>query len=148
VRFEDPRVLELVRTPGAVLLYPGPGAVPAGSLADRPPPVLVVIDGTWLQAEKMLAANPLVAALPRVEVDAGAPSGYGALRREPAPRCLSTIEAVAHALGAFERDPARFEPMRAAFRRSVEKQLACSQDDRRNPRHRAPRAGGAARDPA
>jgi DTW domain-containing protein YfiP len=101
----------------------------------------VVIDGTWAQAEKMMAANPFLAALPRVSVASGRPSGYGDLRREPAPHCLSTIEAVACALGALEGDPARFEPMRAAFRLMVERQLACSQDERRNPRHRPARQG-------
>ncbi len=130
------RVRELASSSGASLLFPGEDAVPAASLAGRPPRVLVVIDGTWLQAEKMLAANPRLAALPRVSVAHEQPSGYRELRREPAPHCLPTIEAVACALGAFEGDPGRFEPMRAAFRLMVEKQLACSQDGRRSPRHR------------
>jgi tRNA-uridine aminocarboxypropyltransferase len=136
---DDPRVREIAAAPGAALLYPGEGAVPASELAGRPPDVLVVLDGTWLQVEKMLAANASLAALPRVSVASARPSGYRDLRREPAPHCLSTIEAVACALGALEGDPARFEPMRAAFREMVEKQLACSRDGRRNPRHRAPR---------
>jgi DTW domain-containing protein YfiP len=138
---EDPRVTRIARGPGATLLYPGDASVPAHSLSARPPEVLVVIDGTWAQAEKMLAANPFLAALPRVSVVSGRPSGYGDLRREPAPHCLSTIEAVACALGALEGDPARFEPMRAAFRLMVEKQLACARGERRNPRHRPERQG-------
>jgi hypothetical protein len=133
------RVQELASSSGASLLYPGEDAVPAVSLAGRPPTVLLVIDGTWLQAEKMLAANPRLAGLPRVSVAHEHPSGYRELRREPAPHCLSTIEAVACALGAFEGDPGRFEPMCAAFRLMVEKQLACSQDGRRSPRHRRAR---------
>lgn len=139
---EDRRVSEVARAPGAALLYPGDGAVPASELAGSPPGVLVVLDGTWLQSEKMLEANPQLAALPRVSVASAEPSGYGDLRREPAAHCLSTLEAVACALGALEGDPGRFEPMRAAFRAMVEKQLACSRDGRRNPRHRAARAGG------
>jgi DTW domain-containing protein len=133
---DDARVKELAGAAGAALLYPGEAAVPAASLAGRPPSVLVVIDGTWVQAEKMLTANPFLAALPRVSVESDLPSGYRDLRREPAPHCLSTIEAVACALGALEGDPVRFEPMRAAFRDMVDRQLACSQDGRRNPRHR------------
>ncbi len=140
-RFSDhPRVREIVGAPGSALLYPGDAAVPASERAASPPAFLVVVDGTWVQAEKMLAANPALAALPRIGVSSADPSGYGDLRREPAPHCLSTIEAVACALGALEGDPARFEPMRAAFRAMVEKQLACSRDGRRNPRHRAPRS--------
>jgi DTW domain-containing protein YfiP len=138
VRFEcHPRVRELAASPGAALLYPGPGATPAPALAGRPPEVLVVVDGTWHQAEKMIRENPSLAALPRVSVEPERPSGYGDLRREPAPGHLSTVEAVALALGALEGDPARFAPMVEAFRRTVELQLACARGVRRNPRHRS-----------
>ena len=135
-----PRVREVALAPGAALLYPGDAAALASARAESPPAFLVVVDGTWLQSEKMLAANPFLAALPRIRVAPAQPSGYRDLRREPAPHCLSTIEAVACALGDLEGDPARFEPMRAAFREMVEKQLACSHDGRRNPRHRPARA--------
>jgi hypothetical protein len=99
-----------------------------------------VVDGTWLQAEKMLEKNPSLAALPRLSISPGRPSGYGELRREPAEGHLPTIEAVALALGALERDPARFAPMVDAFRRMVELQLECSRGERRRPRHRPARA--------
>ena len=142
VSFEDhPRVREVVAAPGAALLFPG--GVDAAAASSDPPRVLVVVDGTWLQAEKMLDANPSIAALPHLSISPGRPSGYGELRREPAEGHLSTIEAVALALGALERDPARFAPMCAAFARMVELQLECSRDDRRTPRHRPGRAVGA-----
>jgi DTW domain-containing protein YfiP len=130
----DADVGALLSDPGAALLYPG--GVPASSRAGAPPSVLFVVDGTWLQSEKMLAANPRLAALPRIEIAPPAPSGYRGLRREPAPHCLSTLEAVAYALADLDGEPARFDPMRAAFRRMVELQLACSRDGRRAPRHR------------
>jgi DTW domain-containing protein YfiP len=136
---EDARVRAAVAVPGAALLFPGEGAVPAEARAEAPPPVLVAVDGTWHQAEKMLRANPALAALPRVSVAPDRPGGYGGLRREPAAHCLSTLEAVALALGALERDPARFEPMREAFRRMVAAQLACARGERRSPRHRPQR---------
>ena len=134
-----PRVAGIAARVGTALLFPGPTSTPADALAGSPPEVLVVLDGTWLQAEKMLAANPALAALPRLTLAPGHESGYGALRREPAEGHLSTIEAVAHALGALERDPARFAPMVTAFRRMVELQLECSRGERRSPRHRPPR---------
>ncbi len=141
VSFEDhPRVREVLAAPGAALLFPG--GVAAAEAAAAPPRVLVVIDGTWLQAEKMLAANPAIAALPRLSISPGRPSGYGELRREPAEGHLSTIEAVALALGALERDPARFEPMARAFHRMVALQLECSRGERRRPRHRPGRTAG------
>ena len=141
VGFEaEPRIRALVATPGAALLWPGEGAATAASRADDPPPILFAVDGTWHQAEKMLRANPSLAALPRIAVEPDGAGGYGELRREPAPHCLSTLEAVALALGALERDPARFAPMGEAFRRAVRLQVECTRT-RRNPRHR-PRTPG------
>jgi DTW domain-containing protein YfiP len=137
VRFEESaRVRELLREPGAALLFPGEGAEPAEARAGAPPSVLFVVDGTWHQARKMLRQNPSLAALPRLALTAPPVSGYGDLRREPGPEHLSTIDAVALALGALESDPSRFEPMRAVFRLMVERQLACARGARRSPRHR------------
>jgi hypothetical protein len=143
VRFGDvARVRQLAGSPGAALLFPGAGAIPATAWAASPPPVLLVIDGTWHQAERMLLANPFLAELPRMAVTPDGPSGYGELRREPGPGTLPTIEAVALALGALEGDPARFEPMRRAFRRAVEQQLEVARGPRRSPRHRNGIGGG------
>lgn len=141
---EHPRVAALCAEPGTWLLFPGEGATEASALAASPPRTLLVLDSTWPQAERLLRRNPRVAALPRLAIAPGAaaPSGYAGLREEPAEGHLATIDAVAEALGALERDPARFAPMRAAFRLAVERQLACSRDGRRRPRHRA---GAAAR---
>ena len=134
-----PRVREIVSSPGTALLFPGEGSRPVEAAAAEPPRTLVVVDGTWLQAEKMLEKNPPLAALPRLSISPGRRSSYGDLRREPAEGHLPTIEAVALALGVLERDPARFEPMVEAFRRMVELQLGCSRGELRRPRHRSPR---------
>ena len=134
---EDARVRALAETPGAALLFPGAGATPAEHVA-TPPSVLFVFDGTWFHAGKMLSVNPRLAALPRIAVLSSEPSGYGELRREPAPGHLSTAEAVALALGALERDPEKFTPLVRAFRRSVALQLDVARSAKRAPRHRPP----------
>lgn len=137
VAFEEhAAVRAAASSPGAALLFPGDGALRADAIADAPPSVLFVVDGTWPQAEKMLRATPTLAALPRIAVAPERPSGYGDLRREPGREHLSTAEAVALALATLERDPARFAPLVRAFRASVEKQLACARGERRSPRHR------------
>jgi DTW domain-containing protein YfiP len=138
IRFGDhPRVRQLCAAPGTALLFPGAGSTPAASLADTPPATLLVLDGNWPQALKMLRANPAVAALPRIGVVGAAPSSYAGLRREPEPGHLATIDAVAEALGALERAPDRYAPLRRAFQRAVELQLECARGARRSPRHRA-----------
>jgi len=137
VRFDEGSVVRaLAARPGAAVLFPCEGATPAAALADDPPPILFAVDGTWQQAGKMLAQNPWLGALPRIAVDAGRPSGYAGLRKEPGEVHLSTIEAIAIALSDLERDPARFEPMVQAFHRMVALQLACAKGERRTPRHR------------
>ncbi len=137
VRFAgDARVAEVVANSGTALLFPGDGASAPEDRADDPPAALVVIDATWKQAERMLRDNPAIAALPRIALAGSRPSGYRTLRREPGPGCLPTIEAVALALGAFERNEDRFAPMIDAFRRGVSLQLECTRAGRRNPRHR------------
>ncbi|HET7754904.1 MAG TPA: tRNA-uridine aminocarboxypropyltransferase [Anaeromyxobacteraceae bacterium] len=138
VSFErNERVLALAATTGAALLYPGPDATPAATA--EPPPLLFVVDGTWPQAVKMLRDSPTLSALPRISVAPTGPGAYGDLRREPGPEHLSTIEAIALALGTLERAPERFAPMCAAFRRSVALQLECARGESRNPRHRPAR---------
>ena len=106
----------------AALLYPGPSAV---DLAQHPPPgpiTLVVVDGTWAHARKIVSANPELAALPRYTFEAPRPSEYR-IRREPKAEYLSTIESLAHVLGVLEGDPERFAALHAPFRAMVEKQL-------------------------
>jgi DTW domain-containing protein YfiP len=137
VRFgQHHRVAALLAEPGAALLFPGAGSTPVEAAAAAPPRLLFVVDGTWGQAERMVRDTPALAALPRLSLTPSEPSGYGQLRREPAPGHLATIDAVADALGVLEGEPARFAPLRAAFRRAVELQLACSSGERRAPRHR------------
>ncbi|MDB4973766.1 MAG: hypothetical protein JWN48_2107 [Myxococcaceae bacterium] len=106
----------------AVLLYPG---ADARDLALEPPdgPVtLVVIDGTWHQARALIRKNPRIAALPRYAFHPPAPSDYR-IRREPAPNCVSTIEALTYALPLLEGDSARFLPLLVPFRAMVDFQL-------------------------
>ena len=142
VRFgEGSEVRTLATRSGAAVLFPSDDATPAAALAGTPPSLLFAVDGTWQQAGKMLAQNPWLGALPRISVDAGRPSGYGELRKEPGAIHLSTIEAIALALGELEQDPERLAPMLMAFRRMVELQLGCAKGARRSPRHRTYASG-------
>lgn len=107
----------------AALLYPSPDAIDV--VADPPPgPItLVVLDGTWWQAKKLLRENPTLRALPRYALRPPRASEYR-IRREPHVDYVSTIEALAYVLGALEGDPRRFQAMLAPFRVMVETQLA------------------------
>jgi DTW domain-containing protein YfiP len=108
----------------AALLYPGEGAI---DVVRNPPPgpiTLIVVDGTWWQTRKLVRKNPVLAALPRYAFTPPSPSEYR-IRREPDEAYVSTIEALAHVLGALEGDPARFRALLKPFRAMVDAQLDC-----------------------
>lgn len=133
-----PRVRELADDPtGTALLFPGPDAIEPWALPGGPPTTLVVLDGTWIQAQKMFARSHLLQRLPRVAFMPAAPGAYR-IRREPAAHCLATVEAVVQVLGRLENDPDRFVPLLRAFEQMVEQQLHFK-TARPNPYFHAPR---------
>lgn len=117
-----PRIEELVARPGTALLFPGVGAVSPDALA-TPPETLLILDGTWPQARKMMALNPALRALPRIGFMPRKPGNYR-IRREPDAHCVATVEAVVAVLGAWEGGEERFAPLIRAFDAMVERQIA------------------------
>lgn len=123
VSFEShPRIRALAAdvSGGVAVLYPGDDAREPEAL--DAPRTLIVLDGTWLQVRAMWRANPSLHRLPRIGFTPASPGNYR-IRREPAPHCLATVEAVVEALGRLEGDPARFRPILRAFDRMVETQI-------------------------
>lgn len=121
--FED--LSTLLNPPGyqARLLFPGEGAQSLQAYVPSDEPwLLVVPDGTWRKARKMLHLNPLLAALPRVTLAEGAVSRYR-LRKAPAPGALSTVEAIVQALQTLEA-PTCFEALLKPFDALIEGQIA------------------------
>ncbi|WP_236193872.1 tRNA-uridine aminocarboxypropyltransferase [Pseudomonas glycinae] len=121
--FED--LPALLNRPGyrARLLFPADDAQPMQAYAASDEPLLLVVpDGTWRKARKMLHLNPLLAALPRVTLAEGGVSRYR-LRKAPEPGALSTIEAIVQALQTLEA-PVSFEPLLKPFEALIEGQIA------------------------
>ena len=117
----NPRLEALCQEPDTWVLFPSPQATPLESLPRRPRN-LVVVDGTWDNARKVVNNSPLLAALPRIGFLPERPGNYR-IRKEPKAHCLSTIEAVAHVLGRLEGDRPRFAAMLSAFDAMVDRQL-------------------------
>jgi len=104
------------------LLFPGEDAVPLSALAGADQPIrLIVPDGTWRKARKILHVNPWLAALPRVALPEGLTSRYR-LRKAPMPGALSTIEAIVTALNILE-SPAGFDELLRPFDALIEGQI-------------------------
>src|SRR5262245_62571945 len=98
----------------AYLLFPGPRAIDLADVRPAGPITLVVVDGTWWQARKLLKRNAALAALPQIRFTPPAPSNYR-IRREPADHCVATVEALAQVLGALEGDADRFAALLRPF---------------------------------
>jgi len=121
--FED--LGELLNRPGyrPVLLFPGEVAqvLTAYGDVDNTPLLLIVPDGTWRKARKLLYLNPLLDALPKVTLAQVTPSRYR-LRKAPEPGALSTLEAVVQALNVLEQ-PACFDALLRPFEALIEGQI-------------------------
>jgi DTW domain-containing protein YfiP len=106
-----------------LLLFPAEGArqlEPHDALVEGT--VLVVADGTWGQARRMVHRDPLFVDAEPVVLPPGEPSRYR-LRRRGWEGGLSTCEAVARAMGVLE-DTNVERAMLDAFDRFVSRMLA------------------------
>ena len=118
----DPVVLAaLAESAETYVLFPGPAALPLEQMPRDRAITLIVFDGTWPQARKLLRLNPQIASLPRVAFNPLKPSAY-AIRREPSAFCVSTIEALAEVLTALEPEGVRFAKLLDPFHAMVERQ--------------------------
>lgn len=104
------------------LLFPGEEAVPLSSLASGSAPIrLIVPDGTWRKARKLLHLNPGIAGLPRVALPEGLVSRYR-VRKAPQPGALSTLEAVVVALNTLE-GTGRYDALLRPFEAMIDVQI-------------------------
>lgn len=104
------------------LLFPGPGASLISSQpAQTKPRRLVLLDGTWRKARKLLHLNPVLRSLPQVALPVGAQSRYR-LRKAPVAGALSTVEAGVAALTIIEA-ATDFSPILRPFDALIEGQI-------------------------
>jgi DTW domain-containing protein YfiP len=150
IGFNGDEVLRaLIRDPryAPVLLYPGPdarnlskGEPPVDDLAGRQL-LILVLDGTWSLARKMLRLSPSLSLLPRVMLTPSAPSRY-VIKQQPERWCLSTLEAIHEVLVALERSGLdrypRPDQLLGLFQRMQELQIRCAADPERKGYRRSP----------
>lgn len=136
-------VNRIIGDPGnhCLLLYPGADAIdisepsPEHRLAIFPADkktVVFVVDGTWHTAKKTVARSENLKKLPTICFTPKSPSRFR-VRKQPAPGCYSTIEAIHHTLDLLSesgRIAGRSEAhdlLIAVFDRMVERQLEFNQ---------------------
>lgn len=107
-----------------VVLFPGRGAqslTPELVAALPSPPVLIVPDGNWKQAGKMVKRLPLLNGATKVSLPSRSFEGREPRRNRPGER-MSTYEAVVQALAILEGEEVT-GPLMDFYRRAVDRML-------------------------
>jgi len=104
---EDPQFAPMVLYPGRKAQNLSPMSVSArrAIFPSGKKPLIVVIDGTWGTAKKMLRRSRNLRDLPQICFTPDKPSNFR-VRQQPRPECLSTVEAI-HSLLEFFSPPNR-----------------------------------------
>lgn len=111
------------------LLFPGADAIDCETIALDSSHTVIVVDGTWSEAGKVVRRNPFLSALPRISFNRPLRSNYR-IRKQPRDHYLSTIESVGHLLQLnATANPATneippYDDLFTGFSRMVERQLA------------------------
>lgn len=127
VIFDENMLKKRLNSREVYLLYPGANAANCEEVLLNADSTVVVIDGTWDEAGKIVYRNPILKTLPRLSFAKKLCSNYR-IRKEPKEGCLSTVEAVGHLLRlnalAQGKDAAAYDGLFEAFGRMVDQQLS------------------------
>jgi len=119
------------------ILFPSPVAK---DLSEAPPDLetLVVIDGTWREAKKIIYLSPTLLEFPHYAFVPEKPSNYR-IRKEPKDEYISTIEATVTALRILDRDRSKYQELLDLFDRMVDRQVDFQRMNNRPGRRKAAR---------
>lgn len=122
-----------------VLLYPGESARTTSDPAFRESLgsrrlLVIILDGTWAEAKKMLKFSTNLQALPRLSFNRGYRTHF-VFKREPSPDAISTIESCYYLIKELGEigvaDTNGAENLMSVFERMVKFQLDCEYERRR-----------------
>lgn len=131
-RFDhDERIRNILNEPSIypMVLYPGRNSTNLSKISTderaalwpaAKKPLVIVIDGTWHHARRMLHHSPNLQALPKLSFDLPRLSKF-VVRKQPRQECFSTLEATHEVLRLFGQD---HTSMLEAFEEMVAKQLS------------------------
>ena len=100
--------------------------------------VVIVIDGTWATAKKMMNQSHNLKEIPRICFTPPAPSNFR-VRKQPRVECYSTVEAIHHCIellaepSGFDLTSRKHDRLLMVFDQMVERQLRFMQDAFDNP---------------
>jgi DTW domain-containing protein YfiP len=136
----DPRHFPVLLYPGETARNLSQGALRGDEIGGRQL-VVLLLDGTWSCARKMLKLSPSLQRLPRIMFTATDHSRY-VIKQQPQPGCLSTLEATHELLLALEQSGldryAQPEQLLGLFDRMQRFQIECATDPARPGYRRRP----------
>ena len=97
IEFPPEKLQEAIASRETFLLYPGKDAVDCEEVGLSPRSQIIVIDGTWDEAQKIVYRNEVLHSVPRISFKRAIISTYR-IRRPPKGGYLSTVESIAHLL--------------------------------------------------
>jgi DTW domain-containing protein len=129
VEFDSQHLARAVQGQHPYLLYPGSESADCKEVSLDARSTIIVVDGTWSEAGKIVYRNPLLKSFPRVSFAEVIESKYR-IRKQPKQGCLSTLESLAHLLirnavaqGKLEYVE-RYEEMLRVFSKMVDQQIS------------------------
>ena len=128
ITFEEKEISAALDGKNPYLLYPGEDAIDCESAPLNEESTVIVIDGTWVEARKIMYRNAYLRSLPKISFKQGILSQYK-IRKQPKDFCLSTLECIVHLLKKSirgEDTTARlkeYESLFSGFEKMVDKQL-------------------------
>lgn len=128
IEFDSDALTRMLANQRAFLLYPGAAARDCGDVRLDERSTVIAIDGTWVEARKIVFRNPFLRALPRLTFRTPIRSEYR-IRKQPKLGCLSTLESVGHLLkqsaaaSGCEQAVAAYDSLFTGFSRMIDRQL-------------------------
>ncbi len=128
IQFTKEALDKITQDQKTYLLYPSQQAADCETLKLDTSSTTIVLDGTWVEARKILHRNPFLKSLPALSFRQELRSNYR-IRQQPMPHCLSTLESIAHLLklnaaaqGHSDKIPL-YNSLLTGFEEMVERQI-------------------------
>jgi DTW domain-containing protein YfiP len=144
IQFNDDPTLKMIlndQTRDVRLLYPGEESILLSSLraedfqfsVDQPKKrlTLLLIDGTWPCARKMMKLSTCLHTLPRISLHPEKPSDFLAIKQQPHPLCLSTLETIT-AILCWNNQKRQADQMISVFHTMIRQQQEAASDPQRH----------------
>ena len=126
--FDPQEIRSALDGQNAFLLFPSIDAADCETLPLDNGNTVIVLDGTWSEAGKVLSRNPILQQIPKLSFRAPLRSNF-LIRKQPKDHYLSTIESIAHLLklnsqvSGHAHNNSRYDQMFQTFDRMVDQQL-------------------------